>query len=66
MKQLLDRELEDYQYRTNSIAEWKEHVKRDADREKENPHDVNYKYDRMRGELCLAQEEAEFDLHVPL
>ena len=66
MKRLLDRELKAYQYQTNSIAEWKEHVRRDVAREKENPNDVNYKYDRMCGELYLAQAQARFDLHVPL
>ena len=65
-KWILDSELKDYQYQTKNIAEWKEHVKRDAEREKENPNDVNYKYDRMRGELYLAQRRAAFDLHVPL
>ena len=65
-KQLLDRELKSYQYRTNNIAELQEHVKWDAEREQENPNDLNYKYDRMRGELYLAQRRANFDLHRPL
>ncbi len=66
MKQILDRELEAYQYQTNNIAEWKEHVRWDAEREKENPNDVNYKYLRMESELRLAQQQSVLEVFRPL
>lgn len=64
MKRLLAREREEYQEQTDGV--WQRLLKSDREREKRYPHDEKYKYKRMESELRLAQEQAKFDLHVPL
>lgn len=66
MKRFLASERERYQRTTNSIVHWQVSRTLWADREKRYPHDEEYKYERMDSELSLAQQRAEFDLHMPL
>ncbi len=64
MKRLLARERERYQNTTDGV--WQRLLKSDREREKRYPHVEKYKYERMKSELRLAQEQAEFELHRPL
>ena len=64
MKRLLARERESYQNTTD--GSWQRLLKSDREREKRNPHNEKYKYERMRSELRLAQEQAVLELHRPL
>ena len=66
MKKLLAREREIYQWKTNYIAGLQDSVKFWGEREKARPLDEEYKYQRMDSELSLAQQQAEFDLRMPL
>ena len=64
MKKLLARERKNYQSQTDGV--WQGLLKNDREREKRNPHNEKYKYERMKSELRLAQEQARFELHRPL
>ena len=66
MKEMRDRELEYYQWQTNSIAFYQGCLKREREWEKRYPLNEDNKYERMKSELRLAQRRAAFDLHVPL
>lgn len=66
MKELRDRELESYQWTSNSIAFYQGCLKREREWEKRYPNDLDNKYERMKSELRLAQAQAEFELYRPL
>ena len=64
MKRFLARERESYQSQTDGV--WQRLLKSDREREKRYPHVEEYKYERMKSELRLAQAQAEFELYRPL
>ena len=64
MKKLLASQRERYQNATDGVRQ--RLLKNDREREKRNPHNEKYKYERMKSELRLAQEQAELELHRPL